>query len=250
MSPEITRPLPPYMQVVTHLREQIITGALADGDVVPSERQLERDWGISRSTATKVLGVLRAEGLVTSRQGVGTIVTTKTLHHSAYDRTRAVEITGRIYPKGQYAKILSARIEPASERAAQALGIEPGQEAIRRQRVTYAESGAAVSASTSWFDLELAEIVPQLLSTERIPGGTAKAIEDATGRSWTDADELLQARIASDEDADLLGITERPSAIIVGYNRLVDESGRTLEYGEYLCHGDRITRYSYARPRD
>jgi DNA-binding GntR family transcriptional regulator len=68
MSPEIERPLPPYMQVVTHLRDQIVNGTLAEGATVPSERQLTADWGISRSTATKVLAELRHEGLVISHQ--------------------------------------------------------------------------------------------------------------------------------------------------------------------------------------
>lgn len=250
MSPEIDRPLPPYLQVVNHLRDRIVTGQLAEGAAVLSERQLAEEWGISRATATKVLGVLRAEGLVTSRQGTGTVVTARAgLHHSAADRARTMQTTGRIYPPGQYAKILSAGLAPAHERAAEALGIEPGQEAIRRQRVTCNEDGP-VSASASWFSAELAETVPQLLVAERIPGGTPQAIEDATGWAWTHTEEVIHSRIATDEDAELLGITTRPAALLVGYNRLVDAEGRVVEYGEYISHGDRATRYTSSRPRD
>ncbi|MFH8405601.1 GntR family transcriptional regulator [Streptomyces sp. NPDC018019] len=247
--PEIERSLPPYKQVLTYLREQIISGELAEGDTVPSERQLAADWGISRATATKVLGELRHENLVEPRQGVGTVVTARGQHQSPSDRFRSADVTGRIYPSGQYAKILSAGLVPAPERVALALGIEEGAQAVCRRRVTCDETGP-VSASTSWFAAELADAVPALLESERIPGGTPGAIEEATGRAWEDGQDLVSARIATDEEAELLGITERPAALLVGYNSLFDAEGNVIEYGEYLSVGSRLTRYAYQRSRD
>ena len=250
MSPEIERPLPPYMQVVTHLRDRIVSGELGEGETLPSERQLVADWGISRSTAGKVMTELRHQGLVVSQQGSGTVVAARgTVHHSPADRFDAAQTTGRIYPPSQYAKILDAGRAPAPEHVALALAVETDTEVIRRQRVTYNEVGP-VSASTSWFSGELAERVPQLLVAERIMGGTPKAIEDAVGWSWTDGQDLVGARIATDEDAELLEIRERPAAVLIGYNSLFDAEGRTIEYGEFIAYGDRLSRYTYARPRD
>ncbi|MFI1796513.1 GntR family transcriptional regulator [Streptomyces sp. NPDC020379] len=251
MSPEIERSLPAYMQVLTHLREQIVSGQLAEGDTVPSERQLAADWGIARATAAKVLNELRHEKLVISKQGSGTVVAARaTLHHSPAERFQTAQTTGRIYPPGHYAKILSAGLAPASTNAALALGIEEGQDAIRRQRVTYTEDDAPASASISWFAAELAERVPELLRPERIIGGTPKAIEDKTGWSWEDGQDLVGASLATDEEAELLGITVRPAALLVGYNSLLDAEGAVIEYGEYITHGDRLTTYTYRRPRD
>ncbi|MEU3753056.1 GntR family transcriptional regulator [Streptomyces olivoreticuli] len=251
MSPEIARSLPPYMQVLTHLREQIVSGRLAEGDTVPSERQLAADWGISRATAAKVLNELRHEKLVTAKQGSGTVVASRaTLHHSPSDRLQSAETTGRIYPPGHYAKILSAGLEPAPARVALALGVEEGEDVIRRRRVTYGGDGVPVSASTSWFVAELGEQVPKLLQCERVVGGTPKAIEEYAGWSWQDGQDLVGARLATEEEADLLGITELPVALLVGYNSLFDAEGKVIEYGEYFTHGDRFTCYTYRRPRD
>ncbi|RLU90519.1 hypothetical protein CTZ27_21610 [Streptomyces griseocarneus] len=251
MPPEIAHSLPPYMQVLNHLRDRIVSGRLAEGDTVPSERQLAADWGISRATAAKVLKELRHENLVTPKQGAGTVVTSRaTLHHSPAERFQAAETTGRIYPRGHYAKILSADIQAAPERVALALGLEEGADVIRRQRVTFGEDDTPVSSSTSWFAAELGERVPQLLRTERIVGGTPKAIEEHAGWSWQDGQDLVGARVATDEEAELLGITERPAALLVGYNSLFDAEGTVIEYGEYITHGDRYTCYAYKRPRD
>ncbi|ARZ72553.1 hypothetical protein SMD11_6977 [Streptomyces albireticuli] len=126
----------------------------------------------------------------------------------------------------------------------------PSSRCRRRQRVSYNEDNSPVSASTSWFKADLGEQVPQLLQTEWIIGGTPKAIEEQTGWAWQDGQDLVGARIATDEEAELLHITERPAALLVGYNSLFDADGAVIEYGEYLTHGDRYTRYTYQRPRD
>lgn len=100
--PVIERPLPPYMQVIAHIRAQIESGELRPGDMISSDRELAKEWGISRVTAQKVLTALKAEGLAESVQGVGTRVreaTTK-VHHTGRDRAAAVRRSGRIYTPG------------------------------------------------------------------------------------------------------------------------------------------------------
>jgi DNA-binding GntR family transcriptional regulator len=72
--PSIKREEPPYLQVARHLQERIERGDLRPGDRVPSEREIADQWGVSRATATKVLGALRTAGLVEARRGSGTVV--------------------------------------------------------------------------------------------------------------------------------------------------------------------------------
>ena len=61
MTPHVERPLPPYLQILQAIREQIDEHKLRPGDTVPSEREIASDWSVSRATATKVLAALRAE---------------------------------------------------------------------------------------------------------------------------------------------------------------------------------------------
>jgi AcrR family transcriptional regulator len=67
---------PPYIRIVTEIRQRITSGELSAGDRVPSTRQISRDWGVAIATATKVLTALRQEGLVRAMPGVGTVVAT------------------------------------------------------------------------------------------------------------------------------------------------------------------------------
>jgi len=86
MSPTVQRPEPPYQQIVEHIRRRIRSGELHDGDLVPSTRQLARDWQVSPPTAAKALATLRAEGIVRGVVGTGTVVCAGTTTHNAGDR--------------------------------------------------------------------------------------------------------------------------------------------------------------------
>jgi AcrR family transcriptional regulator len=66
--------VPPYRRIADALRSRIGSGELAPGAPVPSARQIVREHGVALATATKVLAVLRDDGLVRAVPGVGTVV--------------------------------------------------------------------------------------------------------------------------------------------------------------------------------
>ncbi|MFE4663063.1 GntR family transcriptional regulator [Streptomyces hydrogenans] len=243
--PKVERSIPPYMQVVTHLRGQITSGELSPGDLLPPDRALAEEWGISRATAQKVVTVLKAEGLVETVQGSGTrVARTAPLHHSGYDRALSVRRTGRIYSEGEYARITSAGLEPAPADVAAALGIAEGAPAIRRIRVTYSAQDVALSMSTSWLDGALSASAPALVSTERIREGSWHYLETRTGRSVVSGQDRISVRLATDEEAELLAL-EQPAAVKVTKTVLRDEDGVTLEYGVSVTEG-RESIYDYS----
>jgi DNA-binding GntR family transcriptional regulator len=241
MSPSVERPDPPYMQVVKHIREQVVTGRLREGDMVPSARQIASDWSVSLATATKVLAALRSEGLARGVQGAGTVVVAT--GDTARDRIRAARQTGRIYATDEHARIVSSELVPAPEHVATALGIDTGAPVICRRRVTY-RGEQPVSASTSWYDGALADAAPKLLEAERLKQGTPKYIEEQTGRAVATGRDHVGARHATAEDAEALRI-EPGTAVLHGQNWYYDQDGLVLEYGEYVSAGDRLRCYEY-----
>lgn len=65
---------PVSSQLVSALRELVLSGAIAPGQRLPSSRTLARDQGISRTTAIGVYETLGAEGLIVSKVGAGSYV--------------------------------------------------------------------------------------------------------------------------------------------------------------------------------
>ena len=65
---------PLYLRVAEQIADEIRSGRLAEGQQAPSTRRIVRDFGVAMATATKVIGALRAAGLVETVPGSGTIV--------------------------------------------------------------------------------------------------------------------------------------------------------------------------------
>lgn len=66
-----TNKTPVYLQISMQIRNLIITGTIADGYTLPSERKLAATLGIHRNTVTKAYAELKAEDLIESSQGKG-----------------------------------------------------------------------------------------------------------------------------------------------------------------------------------
>ncbi|MCK4258790.1 MAG: GntR family transcriptional regulator [Halanaerobiales bacterium] len=77
-------PLPLYYQMKEILKKNIKLGELKPGDQLPSERDLEETYGVSRMTARRALVELCNEGYVYRKQGRGTFVADMKYHHHLF----------------------------------------------------------------------------------------------------------------------------------------------------------------------
>ena len=63
-----------WMQVADQIKAMIISGTLADGERLPSERELCEQFGVSRMSVREALRKLQAQSYVDVRPGLGTFV--------------------------------------------------------------------------------------------------------------------------------------------------------------------------------
>ncbi len=73
-------PVPLYRQLKSLLLQQIESGELGPGDMLPSLRQLCREHAVSLITVRRALQELVSEGRLQSQQGIGTFVTDRVRH--------------------------------------------------------------------------------------------------------------------------------------------------------------------------
>lgn len=232
---------PRYEQIADDLRGKIVRGELTPGDRLPSEQDLRTSWSVARATAVAALKVLRQEGLVESRQGNGTYVSARpAIARTASERYAAALRSGFAYTSGEHAKIERAEKEPAPEHVASALGVEAGDEVIHRVRVTF-EGDTPTAMSHSWFTAEVGAAAPRLLARERIREGTTRYVSMSVGRAVTTAEDSLGARLASEEEAALLGLST-PLAVLETLHTVWDADGQALAYEEGLAPSGRRVR--------
>jgi DNA-binding FadR family transcriptional regulator len=74
----LLRPLPPVRnltdEVIGRIKKEIRAGRLAPGARLPTEQELMRALGVSRTVVREAVAALRADGLITTRQGSGAYV--------------------------------------------------------------------------------------------------------------------------------------------------------------------------------
>ena len=85
---------PIYEQVCDGLRRLIVSGAIADGDKLPSVRALATQLAINPNTIQRAYSQLETEGYVYTVSGRGTFV----CEVREQNRQRRAEVTARVQP--------------------------------------------------------------------------------------------------------------------------------------------------------
>jgi len=233
----------PYVQIIEHYRQEIRSGRLKDGDMLPAGREIAKQFGVSLATAAKVAGGLQALGLVTPRPGAGTVVTAS---RPPTDRARGgpllITLASRTPMRpGDQARVLDAEVVQAPQTVAAQLGAEPLARVVRRRQATIRD-GATAALLTSWFPAALAEIVPGLLNRTRITE-EVDGYRPAWGEDW------VSARPPTSAEAREFGI-KRGSPVTVVHSRRFAADDTVIEYAELIARADtRVTyRYEYRPP--
>ncbi|MET7740823.1 GntR family transcriptional regulator [Streptomyces sp. NPDC005385] len=71
---DTTSQVPPYAQIRAQLGALIVTGQLAEGDRLPTVRQLATDLGLAPGTVARAYRELEAAELIRTRRGAGSRV--------------------------------------------------------------------------------------------------------------------------------------------------------------------------------
>ncbi|HEX4276950.1 MAG TPA: GntR family transcriptional regulator [Bryobacteraceae bacterium] len=80
---------PRYLQLMQQIRHAIESGALNDGDQLPSIRTLAEELVVSPGTVTKAYSELEHEGLIAMHQGAGAFVCVSRRARRLGDRVQA-----------------------------------------------------------------------------------------------------------------------------------------------------------------
>ncbi|MGF9696742.1 GntR family transcriptional regulator [Paenibacillus sp. MABNR03] len=83
---------PLYQQIQKILKDRILHGVYPLGSIIPSEPQLEKEFGVSKMTVRGAVQELSHEGYVQKKSGVGTIVMRNTSYQKLSKGKRFTEL--------------------------------------------------------------------------------------------------------------------------------------------------------------
>ncbi|MBV9710779.1 MAG: GntR family transcriptional regulator [Ktedonobacteraceae bacterium] len=232
-------PVPRYYQLKEIMRERVRVGAWKPGDLIPSERELGETYGISRMTVRQAITELVNEGLFYREQGRGTFVSHNKITQQLIHLTGFTE---DISARGQRpsTKVISAAMHPADETIAEKLRISPGTSIFRLQRLRLADDEPLA--------IELSQILfkdcERLLEEDLEHNSLYRLLETKYGVTLMEADQEIEAGLASNEDAQILKI---PPGGAVLYTRRVTytERNQPVEYAKAVYCGHKYTFYTH-----
>ena len=242
---ELDRPVPLYMQVVRQLRAQIAAGDLADGDRIPSQREMMQLWHISMQTASKVIGALKTEGLAIPSVGRDTIVAPGAAARiaAAAQGTPHAPASPPPAPGASVTTVTASRVA-APARIADILGIPAGRRALRRQETHSADTGQITGHTTAWYPPGIVDQAPKLADRQPLPAGGLAYITEATATRATRATEDTAALPADDATAGALGIPPG-SPVLITRTQHHASDGSLLQYAETTTQAGHWRTRSY-----
>jgi len=144
-------PLPAYEQIKRHVLAQIESGALRPGDVVPSETELVKEFGVARMTVSRALRELMAEGVLNRVRGSGTYVAPRQYESTVLQiRNIADEIAARGHRYSARVLALEASDDP---NAIAALELDAGP--VFHSRIVHSEEGEPIQYEDRYVNPEV-----------------------------------------------------------------------------------------------
>ncbi|MFI7067494.1 GntR family transcriptional regulator [Kribbella sp. NPDC050124] len=225
--PQSSSPTPAYVRIAAALREEIRLRPA--NTLVPSERELSDQHGVSRMTARKAVDLLESEGFVYRRPPRGTFVAEPRLTLRIGSFTEEVVRLGH----SPQATVLRAVQEQADPTAAEALGLPDGGEVYVIERLRSADGDAMAIEST---------IMPAGLAPGLLTRDLTSSLWSLLRREFGVRPERAVARIEClplEETASTrLGVRQASPGIVLT-RHTYDGDGRCIEFATDIYRADR-----------
>jgi GntR family transcriptional regulator len=234
-----------YQEIADRLRDQIDGGTLQPGDRLPSEPELVQMFDASRNTVRLAIALLTNQGLVVTRQGLGSFVSEPAVPFTALlsrvHPNAASEPAAPVHPEisNTDAEPETSRhvVEksPASPSVAEKLEIRPGDLVVVRRRHGFI-GGIPWMMMASYFPLDIA-VGTALEQAGEIGGGSIKLLAELGYTQLGFVDEI-GARMPNGREYSFFGLSTGTPVLVV--NRTAYSKDRPIRLTRYIYRGDRV----------
>lgn len=230
---------PRYAQLRDALQSRIETGTYGVGDLLPTELELQEEFGLSRHTVREAVRQLIEAGLVRRRQGSGTQVVRTCVEQNYVHSMRSLSELFQ-YASDTHFRIDSmAEARPGADFAPLFGGAENNPwlriEGIRLR----GNDTTTICASTVFLNIAFRSLAHRLPNHQ---GAIYQLVEDNFGVALADVEQEISAEPMSRDAAKRLGVSTRIWAVKV-VRRYLDADGKLLLVSINHHPGD---RFSYA----
>jgi len=226
--------IPYYLQLMEILKEKVQKKEWAVGDQIPGEQDLCALYQVSRTVVRQALRELELEGVISRRKGKGTFISPPKISEGLVHK-----LTGfyqDMVERGlkPVTKVLHQNVNPAPEKVAHFLNIEPGSKVIEIERLRFIDN-EPIHLVTSYIPYE---VCPSLASVDFTNRSLYEYLEKEGNVFIAKGRRYIEAVLANDNEAKLLCI-ERGAPLLMLDSISFSEQDQPVEYYHALHRGDR-----------
>ncbi|MCO5995806.1 GntR family transcriptional regulator [Actinoallomurus rhizosphaericola] len=221
------------------LRSAVLRGRF-DGGQLPGEAELMASYGATRATVREALGLLRREGLIDRRQGVGThVVVNAVLARMAEAHGAADPMADSIFNRRMRPRVLDRSEVPLPAVAAERLGAPPGAPCLRLEYVALVEDEPTALATNYVLFPEGERLLAPPFDSDWY------ALLREAGLRFGESEFIMGCSAADPATASLLAVAE--GAPLITFEQVIrDPDGRPFNLAHIHTRGDRFLFVSRA----
>lgn len=225
---------PIFQQIKDYLVSEIASGRWKEGDLVPSEQALVRQFGVSRMTVNRAVRELTAEQVLVRRQGSGTYVAPQKYQATLVEiRNIADEIRAR--GKLHASHVLALQARSADEALAAEFELEPGAP-LFHSLIIHFENEVPVQLEDRWVNPACAQAYLEQDFSRITPNEHLMAAAPLQGATYT-----IEAQPAPKEEARLLAIAAGAPCLVL--HRRTTSAGRVASVAT-MWHPGHLARFT------
>ncbi|MCW2688773.1 MAG: yvoA 2 [Mycobacterium sp.] len=222
---------PRYMAIAGILRDKITHEQLGPHTLLPSERELAEQHGVSRMTARQALSLLESEGMVYRKPPRGTFVAEPRVRFHIGSFSEEVSRLG-MHPD---AKLLWAEDQQPTATVRRALDLDTDATVHVFHRLRTVD-GIPFALETTYLP---AALTPGILDVPE-DGSLWSLLRDRYGINLSRSTAVLESIVLDDNSSTQFGV--RPgSAGTLLTRRTIDTAGRPVEYARDVYRADRTS---------
>lgn len=231
-------PTPLHAQLSDLLRAAIVSGEHLPWTKLPSESDLCRAYGVSRTTVRQALGILANKGLIHTSAGKGTFVSSRSLDGELRPLIGFSEEAER---RGQrsVSRVLNSAVVLADDLQAARLRVAPGAEVAQLHRLRLVgDLPIVVQVAILPYHL-----CPGLLDHDFGRISLYDTLRSDYHLNLTAADTRIRAAVASQDECQLLQLAP-PAAVLVSEQTSYVDDGTVVEFTQSTFAGERYALYT------
>ncbi|NEU14179.1 GntR family transcriptional regulator [Methylobacterium sp. BTF04] len=228
--------MPLYQQLEEQLSALIASGSLPPGVVLPAERQLAENLGVSRVTIQRAYAAMRERELLASQGRKGFVVRRR----PDPVRPGMDRLKGFTEEMRELGKIPSSRIierEVVQDRSISSIfGMSSTAPLLKLTRVRYGDD-VPMSREVAWYNLKA---VPALEHGD-LSGSVYAVIAETCGARLVTCDQTIEATMPTTAECRIFGFDQPLPCLLIKRHSFTQDAVM-IEYVEGLFRGD---MYSY-----